>query len=139
MIPVLASALDNDQVSYRIVNPEDTHFRRISCEEADCEHQEFGWQSLIDESTELGQRQAHYIRTQSGRKFTEDRNPGGTITVFSFEAGQRCFMEHKTNVGKNPLFLVHSRTRQFQHTSAQSWADDLHTHQDKVLRTIEKG
>lgn len=134
-----------NQVSYRILNPISTHFRPATCEDVDCEHYLSGWQSLIDESTDLGQRQAHYIRKESARRYTESRNGAG-LTVFTFEAGQSCFgaSKHRTNVGLNPLFAVDrlndsGRVSRRVHSSAGSWGDDLHTHTDDLLGEIGKG
>lgn len=134
-----------NQVSHRILNPRDTHFRPATCAEVDCDHYLHGWRSLIDESTDLGQRQAHYIRTKSGRGFTERRDEAG-ITEFTFEAGQACFRasEHRTNVGRKPLFVVDSlndsgRVSRRLHSSADPWADDLHGHLDDLIGDISKG
>ena len=80
--------------SYEIKAPLATHWNVITCADAGCEHHETGWDSVIDERTELGQRQAHYIRRESGRRFREERQPDG-LTRFSFEAGQKCFTEHR--------------------------------------------
>src|SRR5687768_10313752 len=65
------------------------------CERAGCEAWQQGWESVIDEASDLGKSQAAYIRTQSGRTFREMRTEAG-LTVFRFESGQRCFAEHQT-------------------------------------------
>lgn len=64
------------------------------CERVHCQAWREGWESVIDESTDLGKAQAQYIRTQSGRTFRELHTEG--LTVFRFESGQRCFAEHQT-------------------------------------------
>ena len=64
------------------------------CERVGCQAWRDGWESVIDESTDLGKAQAGYIRAQSGRTFREMRTEG--LTVFRFESGQRCFAEHRT-------------------------------------------
>lgn len=128
------------QVHYKILNPASTHFRPATCEDVDCGGYVNGWQSTIDESTDLGQAQAHYIRAQSGRRFTETRTPAG-LTEFTFPAGQECFRsgEHKTNIGRAPLFVVDSGNRRYRHSSADSWADDLRTHVGGIVDEINKG
>lgn len=132
-------------IAYRILNPIDSHFRPATCEEVSCQHFLEGWQSLIDESTNLGQKQAHYIREESGRGFTEHRSEAG-LTVFTFPPGQRCFAaaQHRTNVGLRPVFAVDrvndsGRIARRVHSSADSWGDDLHTHTDNLLGEISKG
>ena len=57
--------------TYSIMAPKSTHFRKATCAEMDCPSYLHGWATIIDERTELGQEQAHYIRKLSGRKFTE--------------------------------------------------------------------
>ena len=76
--------------TYQIAAPLRTHWRPATCAEYECDAYLHGWTSLIDERTELGQAQAHYIRREAGRRFTEERRPDG-LTEFSFEAGQQGF------------------------------------------------
>jgi hypothetical protein len=77
--------------TYRIAAPLATHYRTgLTCAQYECDAYLLGWQSQIDEGTELGQRQAAFIRKRSGRKFTEHRTDAG-LTVFSFEPGQEGF------------------------------------------------
>jgi hypothetical protein len=128
------------KIRYQILNPVSTHFRPATCEEVDCAGYLHGWQSTIDESTDLGQRQADYIRRRSGRSYTEDRSPAG-LTVFTFSPGQSCFRsgEHKTNLGLEPAFVVDAGDRRYRHSSGDSWADDLRTHTEAILGEINKG
>ena len=65
------------------------------CERVGCPQWRHGWESLIDESTQLGREQAAFIRNESRRTFKEQRNGVG-LTVFRFESGQRCFADHQT-------------------------------------------
>lgn len=76
--------------TFSIKAPVKTHWREATCEQVRCLHFTAGWRSVIDESTELGQKQAHYIRTASGRGFTESRGADG-LTTFEFKPGQKCF------------------------------------------------
>jgi hypothetical protein len=134
-----------------------------TCEEVSCQHYLNGWHSAIDESTDLGQRQAHYIRKQSGRGFAEypgrewngkmidaltaanrplsDFEPvGDNITVFEFKPGQACFQSdsHMKPQAYNPLYLVGGCEGLIRrHTSGDSWADDLRTHQEAVVRDYD--
>lgn len=128
------------QVHYKILNPASTHFRPATCDEVDCGAYLNGWTTTVDESTGLGASQADYIRRRSGRRFAEDRTPAG-LTEFTFPAGQSCFRagEHKTNVGRAPLFVVDSGDRRYRHTSVDSWTDDLRTHTSAIIDEINKG
>lgn len=135
--------------TFQIVSPLSTHWRPASCEEFECEQYLRGWKSAIDESTELGQKQAHYIRKMSGRKFTESRDEQPGLTVFTFEAGQTCFSsgQHKVPLGRPEHYLVKGgdwrgnpaglATR--KHAKPEHWVEDFQENQDKLIRQIERG
>jgi hypothetical protein len=90
--------------SFEVRSPLATHFRDASCKEARCEHYLNGWISEIDVSTQQGKVWAEAIK-RSGRGFTVETV--GALTVFRFEAGQRCFAApHKVPVGRPELFVV---------------------------------
>lgn len=149
--------------TYRMLRPVETHFQRVTCEAIDCDHYRDGWATFVDESTSEGMEQAHYIRNGSGRSFTEHRGmkvPGvdgaaqftlaitdqGPLTVFTFDAGQKCFIPHRDliedmepiglvldGVWNNPTGLIR------QHQSMDDWADDFSNHQDKIAAAIAEG
>ena len=133
--------------TFAIRAPLATHWRPATCEEAGCDAFQHGWASYIDESTDLGQRQAHYIRKESGRKFTETRNEAG-ITEFTFEAGQRCFKssEHRVRNYRDERYLVRGGDfrgnptgMRREHKNAETWVDDFATHQDKIAEAVKRG
>lgn len=123
--------------TYSIRAPLATHFRPASCEEYGCDALAHGWMSPIDESTDLGARQAHYIRTESGRKFVEQRAEDGK-TLFVFEAGQECFTPHHVALDRPELFIVRDRD-QIQRRTPESWVDDFLTHQQEIADAIQEG
>lgn len=132
--------------TYQILAPVVSHFRSATCAEVDCERYTDGWQSPIDERTELGQAQAWYIRNQSGRRYTEDRNRLPGITVFTFEPGQKCFGQHQVRTGRPELFIVRggdwrgNPTGQTQmHANGDDWVDDFVDHQLKLANQIQQG
>lgn len=132
--------------TYQILAPAQTHFRAATCAEVDCSNYLHGWASVIDESTELGKAQAHYIRNQSGRRFTEDRNHAPGMTLFVFEAGQTCFAQHKARLDRPEIFLVRDGDwrgnptgNRRQHTHADDWVDDFATNQQQLADQLEKG
>ena len=133
--------------TYSVIAPQSTHFRRATCEEVDCPNLRFGWQTVIDESTELGKQQAYYIRNQSGRKFSEDRNSAPGITAFVFESGQKCFSPHQIRLDKPDIYLVRDGdfrgnprgTAPRRHVNGDDWVEDFSEHQDKLSDAIEKG
>ncbi|KUN03143.1 hypothetical protein AQI95_24610 [Streptomyces yokosukanensis] len=134
--------------TYAIVAPKSTHWVDATCAEVECAHHLYGWQSVIDESTELGQRQAHYIRKQAGRRFTEERREGG-LTAFVFEAGQVCFnaAKHQRRLDRPELYIVRDGdhrgnprgTAPRQHVKAADWVDDFAEHQQALADEHQKG
>ncbi|MEU9792881.1 hypothetical protein AB0E27_20025 [Streptomyces sparsogenes] len=127
--------------TYSITVPRDT-FVRAACEQVGCAAWRHGWESAIDESTDLGQQQAAYIRQQSGRTFREQRRGDG-LTVFRFESGQRCFADHKT---RPELYAVRDGDwrgnptgRVRQHQRPQDWVEDFGEHQLRLVDQQQKG
>lgn len=135
--------------TFQITSPLSTHWRPATCEEAECQSFLNGWKSAIDESTELGQKQAWYIRKQSGRKHTESREEQPGLTVFTFEAGQSCFSagQHKVPVGRPEFYLVKGgdwrgnptgmSTR--KHSKPEHWVEDMQEGFDKLRTAQERG
>lgn len=129
--------------TYEISAPVATHFRAASCAEVDCRHYLNGWQTMVDESSDLGQRQAYYIRKLAGRAFTEERNEGG-LTIFTFEAGQTCFRvgDHRVSLGRPEIFRVWrgdwrgQLESAYRHTRPADWVDDFAEHQDRLARAL---
>lgn len=132
--------------TYSVLAPASTHFRRATCEEVECPYAVSGWATVVDEGTELGQRQADYIRRSSGRKFTAERTPEG-LTRFVFAANQECFSEHKVRVDRDEIFLVRggdfrgdpTGARPRQHVRPEDWVEDFAEHQQALADRIERG
>lgn len=130
--------------TYTVAAPRATHWRAASCEEAGCRAHANGWVTVVDEATVQGQRQAHYIRRQSGRKFVEERTVAGT-TRFTFEAGQTCFRPHEVPLERDPLFVVRggdwrgATGENRRHVRAADWVDDFATHQDRLAARLAQG
>jgi hypothetical protein len=116
----------------------------VSCAQAACEAYLHGWRTVVDERTDLGQAQAHYIRTGAGRGFTEARNEAG-LTEFTFAAGQRCFGQHRMPQEGAERFLVRPGDWRGitgpvrEHTRAQFWVEDFAEHLDRLNTAIERG
>ena len=136
--------------TYEIRAPLETHFRPATCAEIDCPNYLNGWVTVVDESTELGQRQLHYIRHESGRKYKRAGDDGvaSSTSIFEFEPGQRCFASagHRIRVERAELFVVRDgdwrgnptgRTR--THVRPADWLDDFGTHQLRVSEARERG
>lgn len=112
-----------------------------TCQSVGCPDYRHGWDSIIDETTDLGRSQAHYIRTQSGRTFKELKDVAG-LTVFRFESGQRCFTDHRTI--REKFYVRGGDWRKNQgliraHANGADWAEDQAEHLDRLKTRIERG
>jgi hypothetical protein len=131
----------DDYKTYAIRSPSDLTIK-VACHLAGCDHWRIGWESIFDESTDLGQRQADYVRRRSGRTFSEYRTEAG-LTVFRFASGQRCFREHHT---RRERFIVRGgdwrgnpRGDRREHARPADWVEDFAGHQDRLKTLIERG
>lgn len=133
--------------TYEVRAPRSSHFRRATCAEMDCPHHLGGWKTTVDERTDLGKAQAHYIRKESGRRSTEHRDEHG-MTVFTFEAGQECFQSqnHYTRLERDEIFLVRDgdwrgnpRGTGARRHNADTWLDDFANHQDALAEVQKRG
>jgi hypothetical protein len=132
--------------TYQVVAPLSTHFRRATCEEVGCEKLALGFKVVVDEKTDLGKRQAAYIRGDRTRQAVESKTPVG-LTEFVFVAGNNCFAEHQTRLERQELFIVRDGDRRGnprgttprQHKNAAEWQEDFAEHQSKLHDAQERG
>lgn len=131
--------------TYTLAAPKSTHFRPANCAEVDCPNHLYGWRTVLDPNTDLGQRQLAYITRDSGRRFTSVALETGLVEL-TFEAGQQCFTEHQTSRERDPLYVVRDGDwrgnptgRVRQHTKATDWVDDFATHQDQLADRLQQG
>jgi len=129
-----------DYRTFTIVSPTDRSVV-AACPQVGCEQWRHGWQSVIDESTPLGKEQAAYIRLKSRRTFREQRTGAG-LTVFVFEAGQRCFTEHRT---RPEVYAVRGGDWREQtgpgraHQRASDWVEDFQENQGTLAELRKRG
>ena len=130
-------------VTYGVRAQPDAHeLIDTTCKRVGCEAELYGWETVVDEATPLGREQAAYIRQRSGRTFREQRTEAG-LTVFRFEAHQRCFAEHKT---RPDLFTVRDgdwrgnpTKRGRVHANGMDWAEDFMEHESALADLRQKG
>lgn len=130
--------------TFQVLQPRATHFRDASCAEVECEAHRCGWITMIDVSTDLGGKQANYIRLHSGRAFTASEL--GTMVSFTFPAGQTCFAGHQVPVGRPEIyreiggdFRGNPRGIQPITLRPEDWVDKFANHQDGIKTIIERG
>lgn len=126
--------------TYSIRSPRDT-LVLTACEQAGCPKWRAGWETMLNEADPAHAEAAAWIRTQSRRTFTERRS--GDLTVFRFEAGQRCFEDHQTRPER---YLVRggdwrgNPTGQHrEHVRPADWQEDFGEHQQGLADQIERG
>jgi hypothetical protein len=125
----------------------------VGCDEFGCDAYLNGWRTIVDEATPLGQFQADYVRSSSGRVFDEDRDEAG-LTVFTFSAGQMPFAstehEHvvRRRLEREPNYRVTGGDDRIpdglrpvlrRHTNGIDWRDDFGEHQQRIADQIERG
>lgn len=132
--------------TFQIVSPIDTHTREATCEEVECEQYAKGWRMKLDLGTELGQRQAHYIKHLSGRSYQVVAQADGLVTL-EFKGGQTCFQQHRTRIDRPEIYRVKGgdargnplRTVTRVHKKPEFWVEEFAENQDRIARVIEKG
>lgn len=132
--------------TFQVVSPTSTHTREATCEEVECAQYARGWKMKIDLGTELGQRQAHYIKYQSGRSFTRESLGDGLVEL-TFGASQPCFQEHRVSVGRPEIYRVKGgdsrgnplRTPMRTHKKPEFWVEEFAENQDRLKTQIERG
>ena len=124
----------NHMRTYQIIAPVPTHFRKATCAEIQCRAHVNGWRTIVGADSP----QAQYIRAQSGRRFTE-RALEGSMTEFTFEAGQACFASdtHKVPLERDPFFRVRENGLTRTHTRPDLWTEDMAEHLDRIRSTRE--
>jgi hypothetical protein len=125
----------------------DGFWRRVTCEEYRCKAFRRGWQTVVDISTELGQRQYHYLSHDKSRKWAMEKT-GDCLVTFSYPPGQEFFdgsPAHRhvrpANI-RPPLLLVSGgdwrgnprQVRTVVHRSADDWLDDFSSNLDRLAR-----
>lgn len=139
---------------FQIAAPLDTHWRVGTCEEDNCKHFIKGWQTVCDENTDIGAQQAAYIRQDKTRRHVESREivelppraadappvTGAPSTVFRFEAGQKCFRQHRVPLNRPEIYLVRGEqgAQSLVHSGPEAWVDDFCTNQDRVSKYINE-
>lgn len=126
--------------TFQLAAPRD-RMVQAACEQVGCEAWRHGWESVINEATDLGKRQAAFIRQESARTFREQRTQAG-LTVFRFDSGQRCFADHRTRPEvyrvwqgdwRQNLGLIR------RHSRPVDWVEHFAEHQDRIADQIKKG
>lgn len=136
----------NAYKTFQVVAPRSTHTKVVPCEDFGCQAYANGWRMKIDLGTELGQRQASYIKHLSGRSYrVVDQRDG--LVLLEFASGQPCFAEHRVRNDLPEKFLVKGgdhrgnplKTPTRVHKRPEFWVEEFALHQDQLKTQIERG
>lgn len=134
--------------TFQISAPLNTHFRVVPCDglPGRCDASERGWKMVLDLNSELGQRQARYIKYQSGRKYEIAEQRDGMVTLV-FSGGQPCFATHRVRIDRPEIFAVKpgdfrgnpTRGVTRVHKKPEFWVEEFAENQDRIRSIQEKG
>ncbi len=129
--------------TYRMLQPQESHFRPATCAEAGCLAYRHGWKTRVES---LHPAQERAIRT-GRRRFTEVHVAQGENWLL-FEAGQPCFEQstHRVPVGLPQIYVVQGGDWRGnpsgyvrRHVNGDDWTDDFATHQDRLATQLQRG
>jgi hypothetical protein len=132
--------------TFGIVAPKETHTVPATCEEVECEQHIRGWMMKLDVTTDMGQKQAYYIKHHSGRAYEVTELRDGLAT-YMFRPGQECFQEHRRDIERDPIFRVKGgdargnplRLPTRVHKKPEFWVEEFAENQQKIADAVEKG
>jgi hypothetical protein len=132
--------------TFQVSAPVSTHTRAATCEEVECQQYLRGWMTKIDLGTDLGQKQAYYIKHQSGRSYKVTSQRDG-LAELEFSPNQPCFQEHRVPLDRPEIYRVKGgdfrgnplRTVTRVHKKPEFWVEEFAENQDRIKTVIEKG
>lgn len=132
--------------TFQVKAPVSTHTVPATCEEVECDQYARGWRMKVDLGTELGQKQAYYIKHHSGRAYTVVDQQDGLVTL-DFRPNQPCFQEHRRPNDRPPIFSVKGGDERGNplklptrvHKKPETWVEEFAENQDRIASAIKKG
>lgn len=132
-----------DMQTFAVDAPESTHFRPATCEEVECQAYRNGWRTKVDLTTEMGQKQAHYIKHDSGRSYKVVEQRDGLVTL-EFRGGQPCFGQHRIRLERPEIFSVRPgdhrvdlRSKRRVHSKPEHWIEEFQENQERIIAVRE--
>lgn len=132
--------------TFSLIRPSGPAFwRRVTCDEVDCERKRNGWRTVLDLNTLAGRTQATWIVDKSGRHGSIERT--GNVLTMTFAAGQDCFEKHQVAIEREPLYVVRdggaraplAGGRRRVHQRGVDWVDNMQEDLDKVRAAKGRG
>lgn len=136
----------NAMQTFQVTAPISTHTRVATCEEVECEQYARGWRMRIDLNTELGQKQAWYIKNHAGRSYKKVGAQDGLVDL-EFAPNQPCFAEHRVRIDRPEIYRVKGgdyrgnplRTPTRVHKKPEFWVEEFAINQDRLKTQMERG
>lgn len=123
---------------HQVIAPSDQMIK-ATCQEVGCLNYRHGWLMMFDERIEKGRAGAGLIRgRRHGRTFQEQSAATAEgLTVFRFDAWQRCFANHRT---RKELFVVQSGLGSPRlHSRPLDWAEHMNETLDRSYTSRARG
>lgn len=133
--------------TYQIVAPLETHYRKATCAEFECDSYLHGWQTVVPADSPA----ATYIRHDKSRSHREERQAAG-LSCFTFPPGQQAFAtsdgahDHYLPLNRPEVFYVkggdfrgNPRGTPPRRLGADDWVDSFANHQIKLAERLERG
>lgn len=131
--------------TFALLRPRGSHFRPATCQEFECDEFIEGFVFSCDTSTDLGQRQFHYITHDKSRSYSMQR-VGQYLFKFVYGPGNDGFAhEHVLPLHRPPKAIVFGGDWRAQtsearvHTSVENWTDEHWNHNDKLATIRQRG
>lgn len=120
---------------YRLRQRRAPRSRKATCDEVQCWPYVHGFELPIDEQTDLGQRQAHYLRTDRSRPRPAEQRQAG-LTLFRYPPGTPCFAQDSPEhwVAVDQFFIARG-----QHTRPELWVEQFTENQQAIADRIARG
>lgn len=136
----------NAMQTFQVTAPISTHTRVATCEEVECAQYARGWKMRIDLNTELGQKQAWYIKNHAGRSYKKVGAQDGLVDL-EFAPNQPCFAEHRVRIDRPEIYRVKGgdyrgnplRTPTRVHKKPEFWVEEFAINQDRLKTQMERG
>jgi hypothetical protein len=127
--------------SYSVLAPPRSHFRKATCEEYECIGWKYGFVTTVDLSTDLGQRQYHFLTHDKKRTYSMQR-VSLELVKFIYKPGTICmdWDSHRVPIGRPPRLYVadgdwrgNPTGRYRIHDRIEHWVEDFGLNQNKLL------
>ena len=137
VLPVSASQ------TFRISSPLSTHFRKGTCEEADCGAYQNGWVTTVPVASQMEAT----LRASGRSWFARELNPDGTVS-YHFAPGTPCFRAetHQVRLDREPRFLVQDGDWRGNptgivrvHRDPEGWAENFAEESGRINDLLQKG